>query len=559
MAMPSALLRVATLSILLGAPAAAQAIRGVVVDSASRQPIPGVVVSLLDSNAALLGRIITNQRGRFTVPSASSIRRLRIQRLGFRMREVVVQVAPAGFTDVEVSIVTLPTLLEPVLSTGNSRCRRRDDQRATFALLEQARAGVLAASVSRGRDTAVMRVLTFERTLGDRDRIVSHVVRYDSAITFLPFAASKSPRDFIRTGFVREASAEMEFYAPDAEVLLSSDFAEGYCFRLADRDERRPGQVGLGFEPAVRPDGRQTISGVLWIDTVKRALVELEYRYLDMGRLLDAARPGGRVSFVEARPGVVLIDRWSLRLPRQRADTSRDIHNADVIRNWHDPVETGAELALARWDDGVEWRGRFGALRATVTVDGVPAPGRDFRLDDSDYQATSDSAGRLIIDELLPGPFTLTPTSPVLAVVGLAFPSVLRFDAARDSVVTATIEVPTLQSLAFDRCVKEKYGKADAPRFHLVVGRVVRPDGTPVARAAIKAKWFAERRYFVGEPKPIMTGTDGRFELCLPESARNAMFTVVASTAAGEGIVSAIPVTVVTPLTVIVDRPPLQE
>jgi hypothetical protein len=37
------------------------------------------------------------------------------------------------------------------------------------------------------------------------------------------------------------------------------------------------------------------------------------------------------------------------------------------------------------------------------------------------------------------------------------------------------------------------------------------------------------------------------------------MFTVVASTAAGEGIVSAIPVTVVTPLTVIVDRPPLQE
>src|SRR4051812_43621192 len=319
-----AALRCAVLIALSATAARAQAIRGVVIDSASRQPVPGVVVSLLDSNAALLGRIITNDRGQFNVPQAGGVRRLRAQRIGFRRREIPVDVAPTGFTSVELLITVLPTLLEPVLSTSNSKCRRRGDERATFALLEQARAGVLATVVSRGRDTANMRVLVFERLLGNDDHIVSQDVRYDSATTLLPFAAIKSPRDFIRTGFVRETSTGMEFYAPDADVLLSSDFAEGYCFRIADADRRRPGQLGLGFDPAERPKGRQTISGVLWIDTVQRALVDLEYRYLDMGRLADVAQPGGRVSFVEARPGVALIDRWSLRLPHQRSETTRD-------------------------------------------------------------------------------------------------------------------------------------------------------------------------------------------------------------------------------------------
>src|SRR4051812_39549445 len=153
-----AALRCAVLIALSATAAQAQAIRGVVLDSASRQPVPGVVVSLLDSNATLLGRIITNQRGQFNVPGANAVRKLRAQRIGFRPRTQDVRVAPDGVTDVEVRIATLPTMLEPVRVATNPRCPRRADNAAALALLEQTRAGVLASVVARGREAAHMRV-----------------------------------------------------------------------------------------------------------------------------------------------------------------------------------------------------------------------------------------------------------------------------------------------------------------------------------------------------------------------------------------------------------------
>ena len=48
-------------------PGAAQELRGTVTDSASAQPIPGVVLTLLDANGAVLGRNITNERGDYRI------------------------------------------------------------------------------------------------------------------------------------------------------------------------------------------------------------------------------------------------------------------------------------------------------------------------------------------------------------------------------------------------------------------------------------------------------------------------------------------------------------
>lgn len=535
--------------------AAAQAIRGVVLDSASRAPVPGVVVTLLDSSAGVLGRIITNGRGQFNVPSAASIQRLRLQRIGFRKIERPIQVAASGFTDVEIRMASLPTMLEPVLVSSNSRCPRRDDYTATYALLEQARAGLLATIVARKEKPAAMRVLVFDRTLDKDDRIASQTVRIDSGLAFLPFAAARPPANLVTVGFARLSDGDNEFFAPDADVLLSDAFAAAYCFRMVSGGRGRAGQVGLGFDPAFRPRHVTTISGALWIDTVKRALVDLEYLYRDLGRLADVAKPGGRVSFVEARPGIVLIDRWALRLPLHHADTTRGLAANDVVRNWFDPVETGAELALARWDDSVEWRGHLGTLRASVQVRGAPAVDRTFRLESSDYRGITDSAGTLLITELLPGPYRVVPTSAALAAVDLDFPSVHGFLAVRDSVLTPVIEAPTLDSYAFDHCNKERYVAADAPKYHLVIGRVTGPDAKPIADAGIRVKWYGESKYFYGYPKPAATGTDGRFELCMPASAKNAVFTVVVKTPSGETIVNGKASDPVTPLLIFVERP----
>ena len=507
--------RVLALLLTCAATARAQSIRGVVLDSATRQPVPGVVVTLLDSGTAVVGRIITNGLGQFNVPRADAIRRLRTQRIGYRLREVRVDVAVTGVTDVEIRVASLPTLLEPVSVVANSRCGRRRDSERTYALLEQARAGLLATAVARSQPAA-MRGLSFDRAFAsDGEKTASQTVRIKSTVSTVSFGAAKSPKEFVAKGFAREIGFSQEYFGPDVEVLLSDDFAAGYCFKIASADKNRPGQIGLGFDPASRPRGVNGISGTLWIDTVQRVLVDYEFRYLDLGRLTGVVQPGGRASFVEVRPGVVLIDRWALRMPRHRADTTRDFKNTPYIRDWFEPVETGAELATAEWSDGIVWNGTFGKLRALVQSAGMPASGLSFRIDSTDYEGVSDSLGLLVIPELLPGPYSLRLVSPELESIGLEFPVSLQFTATRGRDYIAVVHPPTLDDYAREHCVTDRT-RADAPQPYLVTGRVTR-NGVPVDRAEIRAKWPYQTSYFYS----LRTGTNGRFEVCVPETAKD--------------------------------------
>src|SRR3954463_8885793 len=72
----------------LSTSAVAQQLSGVVRDSASARPIPGAVLLLKDSAGIVLGRNITNEQGRYTIALTSAIRRMRVQRIGFRPREL---------------------------------------------------------------------------------------------------------------------------------------------------------------------------------------------------------------------------------------------------------------------------------------------------------------------------------------------------------------------------------------------------------------------------------------------------------------------------------------
>lgn len=74
--------------LVIGRQAAAQTLRGTAHDSVTRFPIAGVVVSLLDSSGKTLARVLTNERGEFGVRRSDLARRVRAQRLGFRMREI---------------------------------------------------------------------------------------------------------------------------------------------------------------------------------------------------------------------------------------------------------------------------------------------------------------------------------------------------------------------------------------------------------------------------------------------------------------------------------------
>jgi len=127
--------------------------------------------------------------------------------------------------------------------------------------------------------------------------------------------AAHSVQDFAHTGFANDSAKTRTYFGPDAELLLSDQFAGAYCFQLADGDRARKNQAGIRFLPAYHRDGTTDIDGTLWIDTVSRELRAVEFSYLGMSpAAVRATHPGGYVSFRTMQNGVAVIDRWSLRM-----------------------------------------------------------------------------------------------------------------------------------------------------------------------------------------------------------------------------------------------------
>ena len=57
---------------------------------------------------------------------------------------------------------------------------------------------------------------------------------------------------------------DLQYSAPDARVLLSDEFLDTHCFRIAEA-QNGDGRIGLAFEP-LEDSPLRDIEGVLWID-----------------------------------------------------------------------------------------------------------------------------------------------------------------------------------------------------------------------------------------------------------------------------------------------------
>lgn len=125
-----------------GAEAAAQVIRGVVVDSASQQPLPAVLVSLADSDNRNLQRFLTDEDGEFSFlalrPGRYSVR---VERLGMRTEMVDgVDVAAGQAVSLRITLAHLPITLRGIEASGDRRCELpRDLGLETLRVWEEAR------------------------------------------------------------------------------------------------------------------------------------------------------------------------------------------------------------------------------------------------------------------------------------------------------------------------------------------------------------------------------------------------------------------------------------
>src|ERR1035437_10011802 len=493
--------------------AGAQRLAGTVRDSVSRLPVSGVIVILLDSTGGTVSRNLTNERGEYRVRLHDAARRARFVRIGFSPLEVPLPPVTDADAHLDATMFALPSLIQAVHVRATSRCKMRKDRAEALGLWEQARAGLLATIVAREENPAkVVRLGFYKMMDGNSDRIERMRVESDSADgTAKTYVAAHAAADFVRLGFSTDSLASATYFGPDADVLLNDAFAAAYCFEIAAPVRARPNQVGLRFVPADHRKGRVDIDGTLWIDSCARELRDVEFRYLNVEAGAVRFKPGGYVSFRAMKTGVVMIDRWWIRVVSASTDTTVMPAGDVQLRDWLFAEEDGGELARAQWPDGLKWNAPLGSLRLrAVRRDGKPAAGTIISLVATHYFGTADDRGMVEIKELLPGPYTVRVIDPRIAELGVGLPTALRFVAARDTTSVATLTVQTTESMIADRCVVNHQWAVGDSSF--TMGRVVTPDGKPVndakvtfaTRAGTGQPWRVNPGYFT-------TGTDGMF------------------------------------------------
>ena len=490
-------------------PLSAQLLRGSVRDSASNGPIAGAVLVLLDSNGTSLGRNITNERGEYSIALHPEMRRIQVLRIGFRPRILAIPNAVDGVARLDVVMPAIPRLLESVTVIDQPNCPRRDGRAQAFALWEQARSALLAVVVAREANPAsVMRLHAIRRTDLSNRAPPAQSVKIDSASTSRPFIASRKAEEFVQRGFSYDSAGATWYNGPDADTMLDDAFVRGYCFHLASPDSTRPKQVGLAFEPADRRRGRLDIEGTVWIDSTNLSLTDIVFRYLGLPTFVQAAQPGGHVSFRSMQNGTAIIDQWAIRTAgfgrtTPTRMTARQFMNAPL-----EVQESIGEVARARWADGLEWKASLGTVRGKLDSARAGIP---IRLIDTDYRTVTDSAGRFEITGLLPGPYQIGLIDPAFAEINLILMTHHRFVAARDSVSEVSVVAPTSRDYISAVCAESQHG-ADVQSALIV--RVELPNGGPAHEAKIEIRTLAgSNMKLIAEGK---TDGNGLVHLCNP-------------------------------------------
>ncbi|MDH5234059.1 MAG: carboxypeptidase-like regulatory domain-containing protein [Gemmatimonadota bacterium] len=500
------------------APAAdldAQGLRGTITEVLSGRPVAGAIVALLDSAGTTLVRGLSDGAGLYRIPFAPSAHRLRVIRIGFHPFEAPVAAGAGVDATYDVRLEPLPSLLAPIIVRANPGCPRRSDTERAFGLWTQARAALLATVVAREATPAEKRRIRYEQVFsgGAKEEVTRHTVRLSTESDSLgSFFAARSAGDFVRQGFMEAQNGQRTFFGPDAEVLLDDEFLLSYCLRLARPDAARADLAGLAFVPVKARRGIIDIDGVVWIDTIARSLREIAFRYRDLGRGTARFRPGGSISFLEMSNGVVLIDRWEFRLVgAQVSSRSRPVGLALSSLLYLDL--TGGQLARASWPDGTVWQASLGTLRGRLILrDGRPAAGVPIALDDTDYEATTDSTGSFAITDLVAGPYVMILPEPRIESLGLRIPLGVRFTAVRDSTQYAALAVPTLEEYVADRCEASKQLAAGDSTY--LLGRVFRDDGAPAGGLRVSFSVLAGSGEWETLPTHFLTGPSGVFQSC---------------------------------------------
>jgi hypothetical protein len=312
--------RSATIAFLLAVPclAGAQGVRGVAIERSGNTPVAGVVVLLLDPAGQIAARALTNDRGEYRlIPSAPGTYRVRTLRIGYRpILSDPFELGERQELERELVLSDIPVSLDTVRVVARSACRVLSQSSVAVAdVWEQVRAALTAADLTAGTRRLRATIMRYHRTVAPTTKRVTHERSYTDTNYFVtkPWR-SRSADSLRRFGYTHEdPDGGRTYHAPDLDVLLSAQFVEDHCFRLAN-SSAAPQLIGIAFEPTRERSRIPDIRGTIWLDRASAALQRMDFTYVNTGTqgVEDA---GGDMEFVVMGTGAWAISRWNIRMP----------------------------------------------------------------------------------------------------------------------------------------------------------------------------------------------------------------------------------------------------
>lgn len=479
----------------------AQRISGRVLEAGSSAPVPGAVVSLVDSAGRTVARTVSQGDGRYSLPADEHAAAVGAMRIGYRPARTALRSAAADTNMlIDFSLDRVPAILETVAVHDQTLCPAVASGPAAFALWEQARSALDAEVVSRDVNPATVRTVSYVQRMDGRGTHVQEQVTGDSTfVASRALVSARTAREFADRGYrdIAPDSVLMTYYAPDAQVLLDSTFLHDHCLSVRESLDH-PDDIGIAFDPARNVGSRVDVAGVLWLNRARPALHTLEFRYTNLTPAEIRAKAGGELSFTEMPNGITMISHWRLHTPIRNIRTTRvgretvvvPVDGIEAIVGYND---IGGDLANAKWGDGSEWSGNLPVVRGHVVDAGtdVPLAGAMVRFRGTRMITESDSLGAFALPSTVPGRYVVEATDGLLASLGLSSTG----SAAEIAVDRAPVNDVRVVLPARDRAVETWCAKAVRPKpesasdTQLLVGRVQFANGTPAPDAMVVAEW----------------------------------------------------------------------
>jgi hypothetical protein len=450
----------------------------------------------LDGSDSTVAGTLTDEKGVFLLraPGAGSYA-LRAERIGydsFSSPPLSLTSGPAIPYRLEMPVH--PVELATLSVEGERRCESRpEDGRRMARVWEEARKALTTAVWTEEQRAFRFTTRLHRSTLDPRTlRVLKEETEIQSGLSVNPFRALPV-EELATSGYTRRlASDTTEYFAPDAQVLLSDLFLDDHCFRVVEGGGETAGMIGLGFEPLRKTD-RTDIGGVLWLDRTTAQLQFIQYRYENLPSGFESDDVGGRVGFRRLPGGAWIVDDWYIRMPvleqitvmnRTGPPVPGNAPRAREVTRLGAILEQGGEVLIV-----ADQRGRItvapgglgpgrGALSGQVldSTSSLPLGGATVSLLGTNLRTTSDSDGRYSLDNLPVGEFYLTFSHPRADALRLG--SVLQRAVVREGeVARIDLAIPAASTLIAALCPTANdlspYGASEHVRS-VIAGTVVR-------------------------------------------------------------------------------------